>query len=253
MSLTGRVIIVTGAARGIGAAISEAFADAACHVVLADLSSTALEEAAARLGDRQGTVSTSTVDVTVPEDVSTLIEDTRQRYGRLDVLVNNAGVGAVGPSESLALDVWRRAIDVNLTGVFLCSQAAGRVMLEQRSGVIVNLASIFGVVGIPQRAAYASSKHGVLGLTKVLGAEWADRGVRVVAVNPGYVRTDLDVTDRTAGGYTDADIVRRTPAGRFASTKEIGDVVVWLASDAATYITGTSIDVDGGWIADGGW
>lgn len=126
-------------------------------------------------------------------------------------------------------------------------------MPEQCSGVIVNLASIFGVVGIPQRAACASIKHGVLGPTKVLGAEWADRGVRVVAVNPGYVRTDLDVTDRKAARYTDADIARRTPAGRFASTKEIGDVVVWLASDAAAYITGTSIDVDGGWIAHGGW
>ena len=112
------------------------------------------------------------VDVTVPDDVRRLIEETMARYGRLDVFVNNAGMGAIGPSESLPLDVWRRTIDVNLTGVFLCAQAAGKVMLDQGHGVIINVA-IFGLVGMPQRAAYAASKHGVIGLTRVLGVEWA--------------------------------------------------------------------------------
>jgi 3-oxoacyl-[acyl-carrier protein] reductase len=126
-------------------------------------------------------------------------------------------------------------------------------MLGKGRGVIVNVASIFGVVGMPGRAAYAASKHGLLGLTKVLATEWAGRGVRVVAVNPAYVGTHFDTIDQRAGGYTASDIERRTPLGRYAEAKDVARVVRFLASDEAAFVTGAAVDVDGGWLAYGGW
>jgi len=171
----------------------------------------------------------------------------------VDVLVNNAGVGAIAPSEELPLDVWSRTLAVNLTGTFLCAQAAARHMLPAGGGVIVNIGSVFAATGMPMRAAYAASKHGVIGLTKVLASEWARRGIRVVAVDPAFIRTALDDADQRAGGYTPEDIARRTPMGRYAEPAEVARVVAFLASDAASFITGSEIPVDGGWLAYGGW
>jgi NAD(P)-dependent dehydrogenase (short-subunit alcohol dehydrogenase family) len=160
-----------------------------------------------------------------------------------------AEVGAVAPSEDLELERWGHVLAVNLTGAFLCSQAVGRHMLTTGRGVIINIGSIFGETGMPMRAAYAASKHGLLGLTRVLAAEWASRGVRVVAVEPGYVRTSLDDQDQTDGGYTAGDIIGRTPMGRYAEPEEIAATVAFLASNDAFFITGSSIVVDGGWLA----
>jgi 3-oxoacyl-[acyl-carrier protein] reductase len=245
--------VVTGASRGIGEAIATELAASGARVVLAAPGFDPATAATDRLREAGHEAIAVEADVTRHDDVARLVDGTVERFGRLDVLVNNAGIGAIGPSESLPLEVWQRTIDTNLTGVFLCAQAAGRVMIEQRRGVIINIASIFGAVGMPQRAAYAASKHGVVGLTKVLGVEWAPHGVRVVAVNPAYVRTALDETDGQAGGYTQADVERRTPAGRFASAQEVAQVVAFLATDRASFVTGSSVDVDGGWLAYGGW
>jgi len=255
--MDGRVAVVTGAGRGLGAAIAEELAARGEAVVVADVDG---ELAAATAGRIAATpaeplrrANSATCDVSNPAAVAALFDAVVAEHGRIDVLVNNAGVGAVAPSEELSLEVWSRTLAVNLTGTFLCAQAAARHMLPAGRGVIVNVGSVFAATGMPMRAAYAASKHGVVGLTKVLGTEWATRGIRVVAVDPAYVRTALDDADQRAGGYTAEDIERRTPMGRYAEPAEIARVVAFLASDDASFITGSEIAVDGGWLAYGGW
>jgi len=248
--MKGRVAVVTGAGRGLGAAIADELAGQGATVVVVDLGEELAQACASRLRSAGAVATPMIADVSDPEQVTALFDAAVGEHGRLDVLVNNAGVGAVAPSEELAFDMWSRTLAVNLTGSFLCAQAAARHMLPAGRGVIVNIASVFAATGMPMRAAYAASKHGVVGLTKVLATEWASRGVRVVAVDPAYVRTALDDADQRAGGYTAEDIARRTPMGRYA---EVARVVAFLASDAASFITGSEVAVDGGWLAYGGW
>jgi 3-oxoacyl-[acyl-carrier protein] reductase len=254
--MDGRVAVVTGAGRGLGAAIAEELAARGATVVVADVDrglATATAEQLASTGEPLRRASSAACDVSDPAAVAALFDAVAAEHGRIDVLVNNAGVGAVAPSEELSLELWSRTLAVNLTGTFLCAQAAARHMLQAGRGVIVNVGSVFAATGMPMRAAYAASKHGVVGLTKVLGTEWATRGIRVVAVDPAYVRTALDDADQRAGDYTAEDIERRTPMGRYAEPAEIARVVAFLASDDASFITGSEIAVDGGWLAYGGW
>jgi 3-oxoacyl-[acyl-carrier protein] reductase len=260
--MEGRVAVVTGAGRGLGAAIAEELAAQGATVVVTDRDAELAVAAAARLREATGAAagvsgrrpaSAVTADVADATAVAALFDRVMAEHGRVDVLVNNAGVGAIAPSEELPLDVWSRTLAVNLTGTFLCAQAAARHMLPAGGGVIVNIGSVFAATGMPMRAAYAASKHGVIGLTKVLASEWARRGIRVVAVDPAFIRTALDDADQRAGGYTPEDIARRTPMGRYAEPAEVARVVAFLASDAASFITGSEIPVDGGWLAYGGW
>jgi NAD(P)-dependent dehydrogenase (short-subunit alcohol dehydrogenase family) len=211
LALDGRVAVVTGAGRGLGAAIAEELCARGAAVVVADCEAEPAAATARRLAADGRRAAAHVADVTDPAQVAALFDETMTAHGRLDVLVNNAGVGAVAPSEELTHEQWSRTLAVNLTGTFLCAQAAARHMLPAGRGVIVNIASLFGATGMPMRAAYAASKHGVVGLTKVLATEWAARGLRVVAIDPAYVRTSLDDADQRAGGYTSADIERRTP------------------------------------------
>jgi NAD(P)-dependent dehydrogenase (short-subunit alcohol dehydrogenase family) len=169
------------------------------------------------------------------------------------VLVNNAGHGIVAPSEELPLGDWQAALDVMLTAPFLCAQEAGRHMLAQGRGVIVNVASIVAHVGLPRRAAYVTAKHGLLGLTRTLAVEWAPHGVRVVSVDPAYIATDLIQKTMRSGGFDAAALERRTPLGRLGTPEEVARTIAFLASDAASYTTGSATIVDGGWLAYGGW
>jgi 3-oxoacyl-[acyl-carrier protein] reductase len=182
-----------------------------------------------------------------------LVDRVLDEHGRLDVLVNNAGAGQLGASETLPREVWQQVIDVDLSAAFYCSQAASKPMLDAGRGVIVNVSSLLGHMGLARRAAYSAAKHGLEGLTKTLAAEWARRGVRVMSVAPGYVATDLLAGTMKAGGFTFEDVAGRTPLGRLAEPSDVARVVAFLVSDDAAYLTGSSILVDGGWLADGGW
>jgi NAD(P)-dependent dehydrogenase (short-subunit alcohol dehydrogenase family) len=253
MKLAGRVAIVTGSSMGIGEAIAAAFLREGARVVVNSREQKRADEAAARLTRPGGEAAAVAADVATRAGVDRLVDEAVRRWSRLDVMVNNAGTSMIAPSVELAEADWRRTLDLNLTGAFLGCQAAARVMLPRGAGSIINIGSILGQLGLPKRAAYCASKHGLIGLTKVVGVEWGRQGVRVNCINPGYIKTPMDVHDQAVGDYTDADITRRTPAGRFGSPADVATAAVWLASDDSAYVTGTSIDVDGGWVAYAGW
>jgi NAD(P)-dependent dehydrogenase (short-subunit alcohol dehydrogenase family) len=183
-----------------------------------------------------------------------IAEAARSHFGRADVLVNNAGIAHISPAEKISAADWRRVQDVNLLGPFLLSREIGVMMLEQRLGSIVNVASIAGLLAVADRAAYNASKHGLIGLTRTLAAEWGGRGVRCNAVCPGWVKTPMDVGPQAAGLYSDADIMARVPMGRFATPDDVASAIAFLADpEQSGFINGHTLSVDGGWFADGSW
>jgi NAD(P)-dependent dehydrogenase (short-subunit alcohol dehydrogenase family) len=246
------VAVVTGAAQGIGRRVAQALAAEGYALALADLREAAEALEAVRA---QGAEALALVgDVSAQEDVADFAQRVLDRFGRVDVLVNNAGISLLKPAEHTTAEAWRRVLDVNLTGPFLLCQAFGRAMLEAGSGSIVNIASIAGLQGVADRAAYNASKHGLIGLTRTLAAEWGGRGVRVNAVCPGWVKTEMDAADQAGGGYTDDDITDRVPMGRFAQPGDIAAAVALLADPARSgFVNGVALPVDGGWTADASW
>jgi NAD(P)-dependent dehydrogenase (short-subunit alcohol dehydrogenase family) len=251
--LTSRVAIVTGSSSGIGAAIAGELARRGMRVVVTSRSPERAAATVAAIETEGGTALGIAVELTDAEGPARMVQRTLDAYGRLDALVNNAGAGQVADSETLALADWQRIIDLDLSAPFRCAQAAARPMLAAGRGVIVNVSSLLGHLGLARRAAYGAAKHGLEGLTKTLAVEWARRGVRVVSVAPAYVATELLAGTSKAGGFTLEEVAHRTPLGRLAEPDEVARVVAFLVSDDASYVTGSSVLVDGGWIADGGW
>ncbi len=252
MNKTGRVAVITGAAQGIGKRTAECLAERGYSLVLNDLRSPTetLKTVCAFGADALEAVG----DISDENIVSSIAQATKERYGRADVLVNNAGISCIAPAETLSAADYRRVLEINLVAPFLLAKAFGTMMLEQESGSIVNVASVAGLLGVADRAAYNASKHGLVGLTRTLAAEWGGRGVRVNAVCPGWVKTEMDVADQAGGGYTDADIVGRVPMGRFASPDDIARAIAFLADPQESgFINGHALAVDGGWTADGSW
>ena len=252
MATSKRVAVVTGAAQGIGRRTAEVLAERGYNVGLSDLRSPA--EAMRNVVEHGVDAIELVGDIADEKKVAQFAAAVNERWGRVDVLVNNAGISMIAPAESLSVADYRRVLEVNLVAPFLLSKAFGASMLAQRSGSIVNVASVAGLVGVADRAAYNASKHGLIGLTRTLAAEWGGHGVRVNAVCPGWVKTEMDVADQAGGSYTDADITGRVPMGRFASADDIAKAVAFLADSAESgFVNGHALAVDGGWTADGSW
>jgi NAD(P)-dependent dehydrogenase (short-subunit alcohol dehydrogenase family) len=247
--LEGRTAVVTGGGRGIGRAIALGLADAGADVVPTARTESDLEPVVDAIEDRGGESVLLTCDVADTDEVDALFDDVEAELGPVDVLVNNAGINpehALGTPDRVDQDAWDLVTDVNLGGAFACARAAAPNLVET-GGCVVNVASVGGLVGLPRQHPYVASKHGLVGLTKSMAIDWAP-DVRVNCVAPGYVATDL-TEDLTADEDLRASIEARTPLDRFAEPGEVAAPVVFLASDAAAYVTGTTLAVDGGWTA----
>lgn len=252
MGANQRVAVVTGGTQGIGRRTAEILAQRGYRLAIVDLHSPldtvkAIEAAGGEAIGHEG-------DITNEATVIRFANGVFDRYGRVDVLVNNAGVSLITAAEDTSLSDYRRVLEVNLVAPFLMAKIFGQMMLDAGSGSIVNVASVAGLLGISDRAAYNASKHGLIGLTRTLAAEWGGRGVRVNAVCPGWVKTEMDVADQAGGSYTDADIIGRVPIGRFATPDDIARAIAFLADgEQSGFINGHALSVDGGWSADGSW
>lgn len=252
MRLRNKTALVTGASRGIGRGIALALAregaDVAVNCSASLESARKVAQEIKQLGRRVAVIQ---ADVADKSAVERMVGEVLAQFGKIDILVNNAGMSTVGRSEDLEENIWRRGIDVMLTGVFFCSQAAGREMIKQKSGKIINIASINGIVAFPERACYCSAKAGVMALTKVLGTEWAQYNINVNAIAPGYVETEMVKNLASQSTLNVNDLVSRTPSKRLTECEDIANAVIFLASEDAKNINGQMLVIDGGWTAYG--
>jgi len=244
--IPGKVAVVTGAARGIGLATTQLLAEAGATVALLDLDIEAASKEAAGIGPNAAAWS---CDVSSEPSVEDVFAQIVRRFGRIDILVNNAGAAVRKPAVDLSMDEWKRIIDLNLGGVFLCSRVAARTMLKQGGGAIVNLASIMGFSGgIFPNASYQASKGGVVNLTRALALEWAEQGIRVNAVAPTFVKTDL-----TVPVFSNPEVLKKvkehTPLGVLPEVGDIAAAILYLAGPAARCVTGITLPVDSGYLA----
>jgi NAD(P)-dependent dehydrogenase (short-subunit alcohol dehydrogenase family) len=249
MTLADRVAIISGSGRGIGREMARLFSSEGARVVVADIDAESAGAAAAEINAVGHVALAITVDIGDPAQVERLIRDTLVHFGRLDVLVNNAGVGLNKPFLATSAVEWDEQLRVNLTGTFLCGQAAAREMARQGAGTIINVASISGQRGGQGRAAYGAAKAGVILLTKVMAVELAPLGIRVNAIAPGPVDTDQSRgthTEATRQAYFD-----RIPIRRYGERREIAAAALFLASNASSFVAGHVLNVDGGFQAAG--
>jgi gluconate 5-dehydrogenase len=248
LDVRGKVVLVTGGTRGLGLAMAEGLARFGADLVIVNRHRDAGERAADTLRTHGGRVLALEGDVTQPARIAQFVGDALDAFGRIDVLVNNAGTNIRKPILEMVEADWDEVIDTNLKGIFFTAQAVARGMVERRAGKIINVSSIFGSVGFPRVAAYAASKGGINQLTRVMALEWAPYGICVNAIAPAYIKTEM-----TADWLEDPEryrlIVGSTPLGRVGEGRDLIGAVVYLASDWSNYVTGTILGVDGGWLA----
>jgi 3-oxoacyl-[acyl-carrier protein] reductase len=243
--LTDKVAVVTGGSRGIGRATALALADAGAQVVVNYArSSTAADEVVAAIAEQGGSAIAVQADVSNPDQAETLIKAATEKWGRVDVLVNNAGITRDTLLLRMKPEDWQAVIDLNLSGVFYCTRLVSKLMLKQRSGRIINIASVAGLMGNPGQANYSAAKAGVIGFTKTVAKEMAARGITVNAVAPGFIKTDM-----TGELSNTEEILKYIPLGRYGEADEVAGLIRFLAADpAAAYITGQVLTIDGGMV-----
>jgi NAD(P)-dependent dehydrogenase (short-subunit alcohol dehydrogenase family) len=245
---TGKVALVTGGASGIGRAVAEMYAREGARVVVSDVDESAGQETVSGILTNGGEALFLRADVSDPEDCRALVEQTVERFGGLDMACNNAGIGGeANVTGEYSIKGWQRVIDINLNGVFYCMRYEIPAMLE-KGGAIVNMASILGQVGFATAPAYVAAKHGIIGLTKTAGIEYAKFGVRVNAVGPAYIRTPL-IEPMLEDKATNDLLVSLHPIGRLGTSAEVAELVQWLSSERASFATGAYYPIDGGYLA----
>ena len=244
--ITRKVAVITGAAQGIGKQTASVLNGLDWSLVLLDLQpidTSVYGNALSLVGD-----------ITDETFVQSAAKQTIDKFGRVDALVNNAGISCITSALDTSAEMYRKVIDVNLVAPFLLAKAFGGLMVAAGRGSVVNVASVAGMQGVADRSAYNASKHGLIGLTRTLAVEWGAKGVRVNAVCPGWVKTEMDHKDQAGGSYSDSDITDHVPMGRFAKPDDIAQAIAWLCDDSKSgFVNGISLPVDGGWTADGSW
>ena len=240
------VAVITGAAQGIGKQTAQLLNDLGWGLALIDLQS---------VDTGKYTNALSFIgDITDESFINTAALATLAKFNRVDALVNNAGISNIAPALNTTAEKYRQVLEVNLVAPFILAKAFGKIMLDAGSGSIVNVASVAGLQGVADRSAYNASKHGLIGLTRTLAVEWGARGIRVNAVCPGWVKTEMDHKDQAGGSYTDQDITDHVPMGRFASPLDIAKAIAWLCDGSQSgFVNGITLPVDGGWTSDGSW
>jgi len=248
---SGKVALVTGGASGLGRVSALALAHEGARLVVADVAVDEGEATVQLIAEAGGQAIFVKADVTRSDEVAAMVQATLQAFGRLDFALNNAGIDGVrARTAKYPEEVWHQVINLNLTGVFLCLKHELRVMVEQGSGVIINMASVAGVTGFPGHAAYTASKHGVIGLTKTAALDYAKAGIRVNAICPAYTRTPMLSRMLEQKPDLETKLISRVPLRRLGTAEEIAQAVIYLFSDAAAFITGHSLVLDGGIVAE---
>jgi NAD(P)-dependent dehydrogenase (short-subunit alcohol dehydrogenase family) len=248
MRLQGKVAIVTGSTKGIGRAVAIGYAEEGATVIVCGRSEDLAKNLAGELTGKGRKAVALRLDVTNVDSVNQVVAQVVKQFGRIDILVNNAGISPIWKRvEETGKDAWDQIIATNLTGAFLCAQAVGKVMIKQKSGKIINITSVGGKVALPRLVAYCASKAGIISLTQVLAAEWAQHNILVNAIGPSYVETEFTAGLRGNQAIYD-DLKNKNLLKRFARPEEIVGAAIFLASDESNYITGQTLFVDGGWL-----
>lgn len=248
-SLKGKTAIVTGASQGLGEAIAIGLAEAGANLVLASRNEASMAAVAAQITALGAQCITVKTDMLKSDEIQAMVDKAVAQFGKVDILVNNAGINLVKPFVNMTEEDWDSVLDTNLKGYFLCTQVVGREMIKNKSGCVINNASVFGLRGFPNIASYIASKGGVVQLTRGLGVEWARHNIRVNCVAPGYIVTEMAKRDIETNPKILEQNLLKIPMKRGGEPREVADVVVFLASEAASYMTGQIVSMDGGWSA----